>query len=178
MILVVIIACEIGFWVLIIAGLMVRYLLGKRRAGLVLLALTPLVDLILLTATVLDLRAGATATFVHGLAAVYLGISIAYGHRMIDWADARFAHRFGGGPRPTRHYGTRYAQECWKDVVRTIIAVLIAAGFLQLLTVLVDDAARTEALTGFYPILGIVFVVDLLWAVSYTIWPRKQPLTA
>ncbi len=177
-ILAIIIGCEIGFWVLIVAGLVLRYLLGKQRAGLVLLALTPLVDLILLVATVVDLRAGATAGIVHGLAAVYLGMSIAYGHKMIAWADARFAYSFAGGRRPVQYYGARYAKECWKDVVRTIVAVLIAAGLLQLLTLLVGDPSKTEALTGLYPILGIVLMIDLIWAVGYTLWPKKQPVLA
>ena len=39
----------------------------------------PLLDLVLLAATVLDLRAGSTATFVHGLAAAYIGFSVAFG---------------------------------------------------------------------------------------------------
>lgn len=175
LILAIIIACEIGFWVLIIAGLIVRYVLGRRRAGLVLLALTPLVDLILLVATVLDLRSGATAGTAHGLAAVYLGISIAYGHKMIGWADTRFAHRFAAGARPTRLYGMSYAQECWKDVVRTVAAALIAAGFLYLLIALVGDPGRTAALAGFYPILGLIVLIDLVWAIGYTLWPRRQP---
>ena len=36
-----IIACEIGFWVLIAAGLLAKYPLGMPQLGLVLLALTP-----------------------------------------------------------------------------------------------------------------------------------------
>lgn len=175
LVLAIIIACEIGFWVLIVAGLIVRYVLGRRRTGLVLLALTPLVDLILLVATVLDLRSGATAGTAHGLAAVYLGISIAYGHKMIGWADTRFAHHFADGPRPTRLYGMSYARECWKDVVRTVAAALIAAGFLYLLIALVDDPGRTAALAGFCPILGLIVLIDLVWAIGYTLWPRRQP---
>jgi len=35
-----IIACEIGFWVFVLAGLAFRYLLGMRRLGAVLLACT------------------------------------------------------------------------------------------------------------------------------------------
>lgn len=175
LILAVILACEIGFWVLIVAGLLARYVLRWPRTGVVLLALTPVVDLVLLAATVVDLRAGATASIFHGLAALYLGFSVAYGHKMISWADARFAHRFADGPAPVRRHGAQYTKECWRDVVRTTVAVSVAAGLLHLLTVLVEDPSRTGALTGLYPILGIVFLVELVWAVSYTIWPRRQP---
>ena len=101
-----IVACEIGFWVVLGSGLVARYLLGRRRLGAILLALAPVVDLVLLTATVIDLSRGATADFAHGLAAAYIGFSVAFGHSMIRWADARFAHRFAGGPRPPRPHGT------------------------------------------------------------------------
>ena len=98
MIVVVIVAVEIAFWVLLAAGLIARYPLRLPRVGAALLVCVPLVDLVLLGATVIDLRGGATAGVAHGLAAVYLGVSVGYGHRMIRWADVRFAHRFAGGP--------------------------------------------------------------------------------
>jgi hypothetical protein len=168
----VIVACEIGFWVLIALGLVARYPLRRRRTGLALLALTPVVDVVLLAATVVDLRSGGTAGTAHTLAAVYLGFSVAYGHAMIRWADVRFAHRFADGPPPEKPHGMRYAVRCWKDVARTALAVGIAAGIIQVLVLLVDDPARTEALTQIYPVLGIVAAAELLWAASYTVWPK------
>lgn len=51
------------------------------RLGTVLLISTPAVDLVLFAATVLDLRRGASAEFVHGLAAACIGFSVAFGHR-------------------------------------------------------------------------------------------------
>lgn len=98
----VIVACEIGFWVLLLAGLACRYLLRRQLLSTILLALAPAVDLVLLIASVLDLRGGGTATAVHGLAAIYLGVSVGFGHRMMHWADVRFAHRFAGGPPPAK----------------------------------------------------------------------------
>ena len=44
------------------------------------------------------LRGGGSANWSHGLAATYLGVSVAFGPRMVPWADQRFAHRFAGGP--------------------------------------------------------------------------------
>jgi CTP:molybdopterin cytidylyltransferase MocA len=43
----VIAGCEIGFWVLLAAGMVTRYLLRRPKAGLVLLAGVPLVDVLL-----------------------------------------------------------------------------------------------------------------------------------
>ncbi|MEZ5210291.1 hypothetical protein [Gordonia sp. (in: high G+C Gram-positive bacteria)] len=168
-----ILGCEIAFWMVIAAGLSTRYLLRKRRLGLALLALTPVVDLVLLIAAGLDLHRGAPAEFSHSLAAVYLGFSVAYGHRMIQWADVRFTHRFDGGPPPVKLYGTAYATACWKDVGRTAIAAALGSGILWLLTVVATGP--TQALESTYRIFGIVLVIDALWAASYTMWPRTRP---
>lgn len=178
----VIVACEIGFWVLVVLGLLARYVVRRPRTGAVLLAMTPVVDLVLLAAVIVDLRAGGTAGFFHGLAALYLGISITYGRKMVHWADVRFAHRFADGAAPVRLYGWEYTKECWKDVLRTAIAAGVAAGILWLLTILVEDPSSTHALLGIYPVLGLWFAIDLIWTVSYTIWPRtprvRTPTTA
>jgi len=100
-IVVVIVACEVGFWVVLVAGLLTRYGLGWPRTSSALLLCAPLVDLVLLAATVADLRGGAVASAAHGLAAAYLGFSVAFGHRTIQALDQRVAHRFAGAPAPS-----------------------------------------------------------------------------
>ncbi len=101
-----IVACEILFWVFLGAGLTARYLLRRPTLGAVLLVGAPLVDVVLLVATTIDLRGGAEASWSHGLAAAYIGFSVAFGHSIIRWADGRFAHRFAGGPAPRSPPGT------------------------------------------------------------------------
>ncbi|GII98916.1 hypothetical protein CLV28_2703 [Sediminihabitans luteus] len=173
MVLGLIVACEIGFWVAILAGLVARYPLRRRRLGAVLLALAPLVDVVLLVAVTVDLSRGATATFAHGLAALYIGVSVAYGHAMIRWADVRFAHRFDGGPAPVRLDGRAYAVKCWTDVLRTMLAAAVAAAIVGAMTAWVRDAERTEALQSAVSLALVVLVIDVLWAISYTVWPRR-----
>ncbi|RLP74580.1 hypothetical protein D9V32_12905 [Mycetocola tolaasinivorans] len=173
MLVIAIVICEVAFWVAILAGLTARYLLRRPRLGAVLLLLAPVIDAVLLALVLVDLLGGGTASWQHGLAAIYIGASIAYGGRMVSWADVRFKQRFAGGPAPEKVYGSRYTLKCWRDVVRTTLAVAIAAAILGGIILLVNDPERTDALSGFFRILGIVFVVDLLWAVSYTIWPKK-----
>ncbi|WP_336641830.1 hypothetical protein [Microbacterium sp. USHLN272] len=178
MILVAIIACEIAFWVAIVAGLVARYPLRRPRLGVGFLVAAPLIDLVLLTLVTVDLLGGATASWHHGLAALYIGISIAYGHRMIAWLDAKFATRFRGAPRRAPLTGAAYTVACWKDVARTVLAVAIAAAILGGLIAIVAAPDRTAELVGFFRILGIVLAVDVIWAVSYTLWPKKAPAEA
>ena len=168
-----IIACEIGFWVVLAAGLATRYLLGRRRAGAILLACVPLVDVVLLTATVIDLSRGATAEFAHGLAAAYLGFSVAFGPSMIRWADQRFAHRFAGGPAPQRppRAGRARARHERREFGKALIAWAIACGLLVAAIAIVGDAARTAALQGWIVRLTIVVAVWSLWPIAPSVWP-------
>ena len=48
-------SCEITFWIVIILGLVTRYVFKKQTLGLVLLALTPVIDILLLIVTGVDL---------------------------------------------------------------------------------------------------------------------------
>lgn len=169
----VIVACEVGFWVAVLGGLALRYVARLPRAGLLLLALAPVIDLVLLVVTAVDVRAGGTATWAHGLAAVYIGFSVAYGRRMIAWADARFARWRTGRALPARPVGWAYTRRCWTDVLLTGIAVVIAGGILGGLVAWAGDGAQTEALVAWLPILGIVLAVELVWAVSTVVWPRR-----
>lgn len=173
MILAAILTCEVAFWVVIAAGLATRYLLRRSYLGGMILAMAPVIDVILLVLVTVDLLGGGTASWEHSLAAIYVGISIAYGKRMVNWADIRFKHRFAGGPAPQRLTGTSYTIKCWKDVLLTGLAVGIAAAILWVMIRVVGDPERTVALSDFFHVLGIIFAIDFIWALSYTVWPRK-----
>jgi hypothetical protein len=170
-----IVACEIGFWVLLAGGLAARYLLGARRLSTVLLICVPLVDVVLLALSVVDLRRGAEAGLGHGLAAVYIGVSLAFGHQMIRWADQRFAHRFAGGPPPVRppRAGRAHAAHERRQWVRHLLAYLTAALVLGLFTLLVGDLDRTAPLWAVLAPWTIVLAVDFLISMSYSVSPRR-----
>lgn len=172
MILIAIVICEVAFWVAILAGLVARYLLRRPPLGAALLVLAPVIDVVLLVLVAVDLLGGGTASWQHGLAAIYIGVSVAYGKRMIAWADTRFRHRFADGPPPERLSGARYTVKCWRDALLTAFAMGIAAAILGAIILLVDDAGRTAALSGYFRVLGIILAIDLIWAVSYTVWPK------
>ncbi|PZF59557.1 hypothetical protein DEJ23_00480 [Curtobacterium sp. MCSS17_008] len=173
MLIVVIVACEVGFWVAVAGGLALRYLAGQRRAGAVVLALAPVIDAVLLAVTALDLARGGRADWMHGLAALYIGVSLAYGRRMVAWADARFAHWRQGRPLPPRPTGWAHTRACWADVVRTLLAVVIAGAVVGVFLLAFGTGTRTAALVGWFPVLGVLLGIELLWAISYTVWPRR-----
>ncbi|MFJ5923428.1 hypothetical protein ACIQF6_12560 [Kitasatospora sp. NPDC092948] len=171
-----IVAGEVGFWVVLAAGLLARYVLHRRRAGLVLLALLPVIDLVILGATVADLRGGATADWTHGLAAAYVGFSAAYGHRLVRWADAHAAHRLAGGPKPpgAPKYGAPRARYEWGIFLLTLLASAVTVALVAAVQWLVGDAARTAALDSWYPRMALVVGVNLVVAASYTVFPKRE----
>lgn len=169
----VIAAGEIGFWVAIGAGLIARYLLRLKRTSIVLLAATPVIDIVVLVATVLDLSNGAKANFVHGLAAVYLGFSVVFGPAMIRWADVRFAHRFAGGPPPPpKLRGRAKVRAEWREWVKCVLACGIAAGVLLLLILFVGNTEQVSQLWGWLPRLG---VLTAIWFATGPLWQELSP---
>jgi hypothetical protein len=170
-----IVACEIAFWVVIILGLVVRYVFKKNKLGLFLLALTPVIDLVLLLITSVDLYKGETATTAHAIAAVYIGVSIAFGKSMIDWADERFQYYVTKeGPKPVKRYGIDHAKHYFKSWIRHIFSYLIGAGLLVGLIYWIDDPSRTESLSGILRLWSLIIGIDFLIALSHFIWPKKD----
>ncbi|WP_100330000.1 hypothetical protein [Bacillus xiapuensis] len=172
-----IIACEIAFWVVILTGLAVRYILKKKKLGFLLLALTPVIDLTLLIVTGLDLWRGAKASYAHALAAVYLGVSVAYGKSMIAWADERFRYYvMKEGTKPIKRYGREYARHYFKSWIQHVLAYMIGGVFLLGLVFLIDDPSRTAALTGVFKLWSLIVGIDFLIAISHFIWPARSKM--
>jgi hypothetical protein len=153
-------AAEIGFWALVLGGLAARYVLHRRRLSTVMLAAVPVVDLLLLTVTAIDLARGAEAGWSHGLAAVYLGFSVALGPSLIASLDRRFA----GLPAPP--------VDEWRLWSRAVLACGISAALLGALMLI----GGTTALAGWFGQLGAIAVLWLvfgpLWS-SATAYPRR-----
>jgi hypothetical protein len=164
-----ILGCEVAFWLLLVLALVVRYVLQRDSLSRVLLYALPVVDLLLLTFTALDLRGGTPATFAHGLATAYVGFTIAFGGILVEWADQRFAHRFAGGPppvaNPTRGWpAVRYELALW---LRCIVAAVITVVLVIALIAYVDDEARTKALSAWF---GIATGTVVMWFVFGPAW--------
>lgn len=176
-----IVACEIAFWVVLAAGLTVRYVLRRPQLGKALLIAVPVVDVVLLLLTWLDLRRGGDPTPAHGLAAVYIGVSVAFGRELIRWADARWAHWFAGGPPPTRsaRYGLERARRERRLWLKHLLAWTIGVCLLGLGTIVIrsggtagDGAVVLWRIAELWTlILGIDFVISI----SYTLAPKRVP---
>lgn len=164
-----ILACEIGFWLLLGAALFFRYVARLERVSWVLLVLLPVLDLFLLAFTAVDLRSGQTATFAHGLATAYVGFTVAFSGLAVGWADQRFAHWFANGPPPKRPpksgwTAVQYELKLW---FRCIVAAAIICVLVVGLIVYVDDDVATEHLRAWFRVaMGAVF----FWFVFGPVW--------
>jgi hypothetical protein len=172
-----IVVCEVAFWVLLAAGLALRYMARKPKAGAAVLLCEPLLEVVLLIVTAVDLRGGAEPDWKHGLAAVYIGFTATHGHYMVRWADGHFLHRFAGGPPPVKppRYGMPRAVHEWKMTARAIGGAAIAAALLQLAIWYVGDAGQSESLLMWQQKMGLVAGISVIVALSYTIWPKREP---
>jgi hypothetical protein len=92
-----VVGCEVLFWIVLALGLVARYWLRRDRLSRALLFSLPGIDLLLVAFTAADLKSGTPATFAHGLAAAYVGFTVAFGSLAVRWADERFAHWMAAG---------------------------------------------------------------------------------
>ncbi|WP_108671533.1 hypothetical protein [Peribacillus acanthi] len=173
-----IIACEIGFWIFIVLGLVSRYILKWKKTGMILILCTPVIDLVLILATIMDLKNGQEATFFHGLAAYYIGMTIAFGKRMIEWADERFAYRFSNGNKPAKKitHGPIHAKQERNAWFRHLLGYVIGNALLLGMIWFVGDSTRTEELKNVMKLWSFLLLIDFIWSFSYTIFPKKQTI--
>jgi hypothetical protein len=147
-----IVAAEIAFWLLVLSGMTARYVWHRERLSTVLLVSVPLADVALLAFTAIDLAGGAEATVTHGLAALYLGFSVALGPVIVAATDRRFAKR------PRERLGA------WRLWARVVAACAIAAVVLLGLALIADDP---DPLLLRLPQLGVIAVG---WLILGPVW--------
>ena len=173
-------ASEVGFWVLLGAGLVARYLLRLRRVSTVLLLLVPVLDVVLIAASLADVASGSPPGQVHGLAAVYLGATVAFGHSTISWADRWVAHRFAGGPPSSRKptYGAERVAYEWREWAKMALLLGIAVAVMLLTTAVAGRGVPppqqwfTDPMWNWAARAG---VVALIWLVFWPVWVTVAP---
>lgn len=171
-----ILGCEIGFWIFVVVGLFTRYVLKHKKLGTFFLLCTPVIDLALIITTIIDIRNGAQANFLHGLAAIYIGMTIVYGHGMIQWMDKRFAYRFANGSKPMKpvKFGVEHAKREREGWLKHLLAFLIGNGILFGMVLYIGNDEQTKALSSITNIWTTVLFFDFLVSFSYTLWPKKE----
>ncbi|MEU5714278.1 hypothetical protein AB0G71_00545 [Streptomyces sp. NPDC020403] len=177
MIVTLIILCEVGFWVLLAAGLTLRYAARRPGLGAAVLLCEPVLEVVLLVVAAVDLKNGAAPDWKHGLAAVYIGFTVGLGPSTIRWVDARVAHRFAGGPAPVKppRYGMARAAHEWRTAGRWVLAALTAAALLQAAILYVGGDGDTGSLRVWQQRMLWLIGVNLVIALSYTLFPKREP---
>lgn len=171
-----IIGCEIGFWIFLFLGLFIRYILKFPRISKAVLLCVPLLDLILLYVTAVDLYNGATAEFAHGLAAVYLAFTVVYGGGVIKWLDQYAAYKFASGKKIEEFskYGWNHTIYEWKQWLKGVGAGSLAVILLFIAIKYVDQPEKTQALyEWFYYIFWVLVIWFACWPLWYTLFPKK-----
>lgn len=158
----IILAAEALFWILVIAGMVARYVFRMPTASKFLLLAVPVVDIALLIAVIIELRSGQPAGIEHQLVGLYLGISIILGPGLIRWCDEKVRNLSSGKkrvPKVQKPFGAKMREELiflakWSLAVG--VAFLINQG---LMLVAINDAQR-EALSqaSSMPLTSIVLV--------------------
>ncbi|EZP61189.1 hypothetical protein MKY22_08405 [Exiguobacterium sp. FSL W8-0210] len=167
-----IVCCEILFWVFIVAGLIVRYGFRREKLGFRLMAMSPVIDIVLLVLTVFDLSRGSTATLAHGLAAIYIGVSLAFGKQMIAWADGVY-RRVILREQVAKERISRARRER-NGFYRHILAFLIGGALLGAMILWLGNTEQTESLLRTLQLWGLVLVIDGVISMSYTVFPARS----
>ena len=112
---------------------------------------------------------GGVAVFAHGLAAAYIGFTVAFGPMLIRWADQWFAYKFADGPSPSDEaaIGWDLVLEDLQLWLRCLAAVVIIYVLLLLMINFVGDSNKTEALQIW---LKIPFFTVFFWFVFGPLW--------
>ncbi|MFE2292794.1 hypothetical protein [Streptomyces sp. NPDC059452] len=177
MIALLIVLCEVAFWVLLAAGLALRYVAKKPKLGAAVLLCEPLLEVVLLVVTAVDLKSGAEPDWKHGLAAVYIGFTVGLGHHTIKKVDAWVAHRWFGGPPPVKapEYGRARAVHEWRSAARWVLAGVTAVALLQAAVWYVGPGGDISTLRMWQQKMGWVIGISTAVAAYYTLFPKRAP---
>ncbi|MFB9431289.1 hypothetical protein [Streptoalloteichus tenebrarius] len=169
----VVIGCEIGFWVLLLAGLLTRYLLRAPRVGAALLLLAAGTQVVLLVSGAVDLARGSTASIAHVIAAIAVAIALVSGRHHLHTADRWVRRRLGRdheaapeAPLSPRDHARKKRREFRLRALEWLVAMALLAGGAALADFEVD---RAGALFGGMAVWTIVLAFDFLDALVPTV---------
>jgi hypothetical protein len=166
----VIVAMEIAFWGLLVAGLYVRYRLSRPRIGGALLIAAGSTAAVLAVAGGIDLAGGATAEASHVIAALAVAYTVVYARHHVAAADRWVLRRLGRDvPTPPKAPKPESERAGWYRHARmwALGVALLGAGYL-----LADDGDALAAAAGIWT---VVLAIDFLVSFSYSLKPAQRP---
>jgi hypothetical protein len=164
----VIVASEIAFWTLLVAGLYSRYALDRPRLSALMLLAAASTDLVVLLVAGLDLAGGAAAQTSHVFAALAVAYSVVYARHLVGIADRFVLRRLGRDvPERPKAPKARREREGWYRHARmwALGAPLLLAGY-----VLADDGDALAAAAGIWT---MILAIDFLVSFSYSLSARS-----
>lgn len=164
-----IVAGEILFWCLLLGGLAFRYLMQLRLLSTLALLATPFVDVAIITLTYVDLAAGASSDFSHGMAAFYVGFSIVFGPEIIRRYDRWFARRYtdlpqSELPRTPQQTDVQY-------LIRCVVASVLTLALLAVGLLFAGDLDRSFWLIYW---CIVAMAMPVLWAIVDVVRRRRR----
>jgi len=169
----VIVASEIAFWSLLVAGLYVRYALDRPRVSALMLLAAASTDLVVLLVAGLDLAGGAAAQTSHVFGALAVAYSVVYARHLVGIAD-RFVLRRLGRPVPERPQPPKAVRERagWYRHARMWAVGVPLLGAFYLLA---EDGRALAAAAGIWT---AILVIDFIVSFSYSLQDRGTSTAA
>ena len=158
-----IITAEVAFWLCLFGGMFLRYALKLPKAGIVLLAATPLIDLALLVYTFWSLADTHRANFFHAFGAFYVVFSIVFGKDLVLALDKKWRGE-------TEISGEGFSRSIRDNLIRAVIASGIT---ILILVAMVFVTGIAGSFWLFYWIIAMAFLPACWWAIDKWVERRK-----
>ena len=147
------VAAEIAFWACLVLGCLLRYAFKMPKLGLIFIAATPLIDLLLLVFFYVNLSEDGAAQFMHGFAAFYISFSLVFGRDIIQFVDSKVS---GDSNRKPVDDEKRSFKKCIIACVGT--ALLLGIGILV--------AGLSGSFWLVYWLIAVAFTPAMWWGVA------------
>ena len=132
----IVVIAEALFWVLVAAGMVVRYWLRMPILSKFLLLAVPLVDVALVIAVIAELHGGRPVGIEHQLVGLYLGISLILGPGIIRRCDKKtrsLSSREKSSPRPHPTFNEKMRGASSMPLGSILVVAFFGPGWLLLL---------------------------------------------
>ncbi|PTM58833.1 hypothetical protein [Desmospora activa] len=182
----ILIAAEVLFWVFSISFVIVRYWFQLHRLSLIFLILFIVNDLFILSLAILDYMQTGEFSNYQLIIAIILIYALTYGKKDFKKLDAYLKEKVEKWKNPSRH--THKGEEKsadggsdWEHARRErngwfkhLLIYAIAHGIYFLMMTFQWEAISFETLSNISSIWTIILVVDGVYSLSFTIFPRKR----